>query len=80
MRAHVIQAGELLLGRMDASATAHGRGHRPKPGGSQGYSWPTGGALQSEGRRAAWPNTSPALDREPAGDDRWRSGTLTYGG
>jgi DNA-binding GntR family transcriptional regulator len=47
VRAHVIQAGELLLGRMDANATAHGRGHRPpKPGGSQGYSWPTGGAIQ----------------------------------
>lgn len=44
VRAHVIEAGELLLGRMDASATAHGRGHQPKPGGAQGYSWPTGGA------------------------------------
>jgi hypothetical protein len=61
VRAHVIQAGELLLGRMDASATAHGRGHRPKPGGSQGYSWPTGGAVQPKvagrGRTPRLPST-----------------------
>jgi DNA-binding GntR family transcriptional regulator len=61
VRAHVIQAGELLLGRMDASATAHGRSHMPKPGGSQGYSWPTGGAVQRKtagrGRTRPLPST-----------------------
>jgi DNA-binding GntR family transcriptional regulator len=61
VRAHVIQAGELLLGRMDASATAHGRSHRPKPGGTLGYSWPTVGAVQHKtagrGRTRPVPST-----------------------
>jgi DNA-binding GntR family transcriptional regulator len=67
VRAHVIQAGELLLGRMDASATAHGRGHRPKPGGSQGYSWPTGGAIQQKiaGRGRGRTRPRPSIGSPP---------------
>ncbi|MHB8439947.1 MAG: GntR family transcriptional regulator [Acidimicrobiales bacterium] len=48
VRAHVIEAGELLLGRMSAGAAEHARGHRSKPGGSRDRSWPTGSTAAQE--------------------------------
>ena len=55
VRAHVIEAGELLLSRVDASGADHTRGHASRPGGTRDRSWPTGTTAPHKSRRRPGP-------------------------
>jgi len=55
VRAHVIEAGELLLSRMDGTAAKDGRGRLSKVGVARVDSWPTGGVAQRTAIVAAIP-------------------------
>jgi DNA-binding GntR family transcriptional regulator len=70
VRAHVIEAGELLLARMDAGAAEHVAGHRSKPGASHGRSWPRGSAAPQDSLRQP---RDPSAARPRAHVDRPRS-------
>ncbi len=51
VRTHVIEAGELLLSRMDASGADPIRGHVSRPGGTRDRSWPGGKTAPRKSRR-----------------------------
>ena len=55
VRAHVIEAGELLLSRVDASGADHTRGHASRPGGTRDRSWPSGNTAPHKSRRRPGP-------------------------
>lgn len=65
VRAHVIQAGELLLSRMDANGADHIRGHASRPGGTRDRSWPGGKTAPRKSRRRAGPHGPDPESRQP---------------